>query len=83
MRRFPDVETVKDSIIVEMMLHCILQWLGGGSYLYIRLSAGIGEPAFYSYIYKCINAILDSVDLPHMFPDTANDWMKLLRVLSH
>ena len=55
MRRFPDVETVKDSIIVEMMLHCILQWLGGGSYLYIRLSAGIGKPAIYSCIYKCIN----------------------------
>jgi hypothetical protein len=49
-----------DSIIVEIMLHCFLRWFGGGSYLYIGLSASITKAAFYSHIYKCMEAILDS-----------------------
>jgi hypothetical protein len=49
--------TGMDSITVEMMLHCLLQWLGGGSYLCIWLSAGISPAAFYSCIYKCMGAI--------------------------
>jgi len=39
-------------------------------YLDIRLSAGI-SPAFYTCMYKCIEAILDSEDLAYKFPDTA------------
>jgi len=34
------------SIAVGTLLHCLLQWLGGGSYLEIRLSAGISQLHF-------------------------------------
>ena len=55
------------------LLHCLLRWLGGGSYLDIRLCAGISPAAFYSCIYKCIDAILDSEDLAYKFPDTTEE----------
>ena len=44
------VRTGKDAITVEIMLHCVLRWLSGGSYLYIRLSAGISLAKFYSCV---------------------------------
>jgi len=62
--------TGKDSVTVEMMLHCLLRWLAGGSYLDIKLSAGISQAAFYHYIYKCMDAILDSKLLAYKFPET-------------
>ena len=40
------VRTGKDAITVEIMLHCLLRWLSGGSYLDIRLSAGISPAKF-------------------------------------
>ena len=49
--------TGKDSVTVEIMLHCLLRWLASGSYLDIKLSAGISKAAFYNYIYKCMDAI--------------------------
>ena len=42
---------------VEIILYRLLRWLTGGSYLEIRLSAGISKAAFYNYIYKCMDAI--------------------------
>jgi len=38
--------TGEDSITVEIMLHCLLRWLGGGSYLDIRLSTGFRKLHF-------------------------------------
>ena len=61
------------SITVEIILHCLLEWLGGGSYLDIRLSAGISPATFYSCIYKCIDAILDTEDSAYKFPDTSKE----------
>jgi len=52
------VRTGKDAITVEIMFHCLLRWLCGGSYLDIRLSAGISPAKLYSCVYKCIVAIL-------------------------
>jgi hypothetical protein len=37
----------KGPITTEIALHCLLRWLGGGSYLDIRLSAGIGRSSFF------------------------------------
>jgi len=62
-----------DPITVEIMLNCLLKWLGGGSYLDIRLTAGISPVAIYSCIYKYIDAILDSEDLAYKFPDTTEE----------
>ena len=58
---------------VEIMLHCLLRWLDGGSYLGTRLSAGISPAKFYSCIYKCIDAILDSEALAYKFPSTTRE----------
>jgi hypothetical protein len=41
------IKTGKGPITVEIMLHCLLRWLGGGSYLDIRLCAGISVASFY------------------------------------
>jgi len=40
------VRIVNGAITVEIMLHCLLRWLSGGSYLDIRLSAGISPAKF-------------------------------------
>jgi len=48
----------------------LLRWLNGGSYLDIRLSASISLAKFYSCVYKCIDAILESEDLAYKLPST-------------
>jgi len=58
--------TGKDSVTVEIMLHFLLRWFAGGSYLDIKLSAGISKAAFYNYI-------LDHEVLAYKFPDTAKE----------
>jgi len=65
--------TGKDSVSVEMMLYCLLRWLAGGSYLDLKLSTGIRQAAFYHYIYKCMDAILDSKLLAYKFPETEKE----------
>jgi len=56
-----------------MMQHCLLRRLAGGSYLDIKLSAGISQAAFYHYIYKCMDAISDSKLLAYKFPETEKE----------
>ena len=50
--------TGKGPITTAIALHCLLRWLGGGSYLDIRLSAGISLTSFYRCVYKCVDAFL-------------------------
>ena len=77
------VRTGKETISVEIMLHCLLRWLGGGSYLDIRLSAGISPAKFYSCVYKCVDAILGSEDLAYKFPSTEKELDEAAQGLSH
>jgi len=65
--------TGKDPATFEMLLHCPLRWLAGGSYLDLKLSAGISQAAFYHYIYRCMDAILDSTELAYKFPETEQE----------
>jgi len=65
--------TGKDPVSVEMMLHCLLHYLAGGSYLDLKISTGISRAAFYHYIYKCMDAIMDSTELAYKFPETAQE----------
>jgi len=67
------VRTGKDVITVEIIFHCLLRWLSGGSYLDIRLSAGISKVAFHNYIYKCMDAILDSKALAYKFTSNTKE----------
>ena len=73
MMRCPGIELVRMLIRVEIMLHCLLRWLGGSSYLDIRFSAGISPVRFHSCIYKSMDTILESESLAHKFPSTANE----------
>ena len=54
----------------ELMLHCLLIWLGGGLYLNIRLSAGMRISSTYRVIYGCFNAVLIADELSYSFPMT-------------
>ena len=57
-------------ITTEIALHCALRWLAGGSYLDIRISAGISKPSFYEYSYRVIDAINNCSELRYHFPTT-------------
>ena len=67
------VRTGKEGISVEIMMHCLLRWLAGGSYIDIRLSAGISPAYCYTSVYKCMDAILGSEGLSYKFPSTAKE----------
>ena len=71
----PDAE-LKNPVTVEMMLHCLLRWLAGGSYLDLKISTGISQAAFYHYIYKCMDVILASTELAYKFPETEEELNK-------
>jgi hypothetical protein len=66
------IRTGKGPISMEIALHCLLRWLSGGSYLDIRLSAGISKASFYRVVYECATAILQAEQLQYSFP-SSND----------
>jgi hypothetical protein len=68
--------TGKKPITTEMALHCLMRWLAGGSYLDIRLCAGISTNSFYRCIHKCISAILLCNKVAYSFPNTAEKIQK-------
>ena len=63
----------KGPITTEIAVHCTLQWLGGGSYLDIRLSVGISVPSLYRIVHVCMKAILLSDELAISFPSNNTD----------
>ena len=52
-----NVRTCAEAVYPEIILHVVLRYLAGGSYLDIRLTAGICVPAFYSALHKGLNAL--------------------------
>ena len=64
-------------ITTEIALHCLLRYLAGGSYLDIRLSAGISTPSFFRIIHACIRAIQRCEDLSFSFPSTDEELQKI------
>jgi DDE superfamily endonuclease len=60
-------------IATEIQLHCCLRWLAGGSYLDVRLLAGISVASFYRCVQNCIHAIVMCKELSIKFPSTAAD----------
>jgi hypothetical protein len=63
----------KSPITIEIILHCLLRWLGGGSYLDIRISAGISVASFYMCIHAPMKAILLCEELSIHFPTTSKE----------
>jgi hypothetical protein len=70
--KMSQIRTGKGPITPEIALHCLLRWLSGGSYLDIRLSAGISKTSFYRIVYQCATAILQADQLQYSFP-SSND----------
>ena len=64
-------------ITTEIALHCLLRYLAGGSYIDIRLSAGISIPSFFRIVHDCIRAILRCDDLSFSFPSTDEELQKI------
>jgi hypothetical protein len=62
------VQTNTAPIYAEIILHCTLRFLVGGSYLDIICNAGLSRTAFYSSIYKGIDAINRCPDLALKLP---------------
>ena len=60
--------TGTDPIVPEIMLHCTLRYLAGGSFHDIRTSCGLSKTAFYGAGWKGVNAILACVELSFLFP---------------
>ena len=53
----------QDPIGPEMILHCMLHYLSGGSYLDVMIHTGISRVAFYSCVYWGMDAICKCPDL--------------------
>jgi hypothetical protein len=62
------VQTNTKLIYTEIILHCTLQFLAGGSYLDIMCNAVLSHTAFYSSIYKGIDLINRCPDLALKLP---------------
>ena len=62
--------TGTSKIETAAVLHCLVRWLAGGSYLDVRLLAGISESSFYPCCYKAVEAILRLEQLAIRFPTT-------------
>jgi hypothetical protein len=67
------IRTGKGPIPTEIALHCLLRSLSGGSYLDIRLSAGISKTSFYCVVHECTRAILQVDELQYSFPISHNE----------
>ena len=65
--------TGKEPITPEIMLHCLLRWLAGGSVHDIRMNVGISKPSFYRIVYRCIQAINKNANLSYQFPTTGEE----------
>jgi hypothetical protein len=63
----------KGPITTEIAVHCLLRWLGGGSYLDIRLSVGISVPSMYRIVHVCMNAIILCDEFEIEFPSNNTD----------
>lgn len=58
---------------VEIIVHCLVRWLAGGSYLDIKLITGISIPEFYHLIHKGMDAILLCKELDNINFPTNNE----------
>jgi hypothetical protein len=59
-----------DPIEPEIVLHCLIRWLAGGSYLDIRDAAEISVPSFYRVLHKVLGAVLRCDALRMAFPSS-------------
>ncbi len=64
----------QDPIGPELILHCTLRFLAGASYLDVMVHTGISKPAFYTCVYKGLDAICGCQDLDLKMPRTLTEF---------
>jgi hypothetical protein len=57
----------------EIVLHCTLRWLAGGSYIDIRDAAEISVASFYRVLHVGIRAVVKSDHLRYHFPSSLDE----------
>ena len=57
----------------EMRLHCTLRYLAGASYLDVIIHTNVSQAAFYSCVFKGINAICHCQELQLKMPMSLSD----------
>jgi hypothetical protein len=60
-------------IVAEIILHCTLRYLAGGSVHDIRVCAGLSHSSFYRAVHRGLDAINDCPSLSINFPMTLSD----------
>eukprot|EP00918_Siedleckia_nematoides_P073861 GHVU01161323.1.p1 GENE.GHVU01161323.1~~GHVU01161323.1.p1 ORF type:complete len:427 (-),score=21.48 GHVU01161323.1:63-1343(-) len=60
-------------IDVRLIMHCMLRWLAGGSYLDIRVVAGICCASFYRAVHDGMDAVCRCEELAYHFPQTLEE----------
>ena len=60
-------------IVAEIILHCTLRYLAGGSVHDIRVCAGLSQSSFYRAVHRGLDAINDCPSLSINFPMTLSD----------
>jgi len=60
----------RSTIRVEIVLHCMLRWLAGGSYDDISAIASLSVPTFFRYVNFGMNALLACESLAIRFPSS-------------
>ena len=68
---------IDQPITTEIMLHCLICWLAGGSHHDIRLHVGISKSAFHRCVHGVIRAIKKVEELRIKFPKTEDGWKKV------
>ena len=68
---------IDQPITTQIMLHCLIRWLAGGSHHDIRLHVGISKSAFCRCVHGVIRAIKKVEELRIKFPKTEDGWKKV------
>jgi len=66
----------EDPISAELIMHCTLRYLAGGSVHDIRTTAGMSKTSFYQSVYRGIDAINRCPELKIKFPITMEELHK-------
>ena len=84
---YSKLRTGQGMITPEIILHCVIRWLAGGSYLDIRTIAEISVPSFYRIVAKGMKAIVQCEELKISFPKTLEEQVttsnKFMELSSH
>jgi len=62
-----------NSVVPEIIMHCTLRYLAGGSFSDIRATAGLSKATFYYCIHRGIDAINSCLALALQFPMTEDE----------